>query len=202
MLKLVLLLGAGCALAEQPATFWVPYSARYVEIADQSDKAGHRFRHTEASLEEIRSADGSLLTTTLMGGERVTGTLWQGCGQRIDLNYARKEALFGAMVPRQHPYPPPDSPVGSITIEDVQFTGYPIHTDDGRGTVWVNLDDDIVGRVELHIDMGAGIHLDQIRQLTSLDLSSAIDESLLQVPASFTQNVSRGSRGCTDGAIQ
>jgi hypothetical protein len=124
MKPLLILCFSTAALAQQ----WVAYSAGYTETVKNTDSSGHITLNQTKAGEEIRSSDGSLLTTVIVNGKRMTARLWQACGQMIDINYAQKRATLLASAARRHPNQPPDSPQGTITIGGMEFVAYPVHS--------------------------------------------------------------------------
>lgn len=193
-------LGATVVFAQQ-STAWVPYSAKYTEIVNETDSSGHTVTHHEKSGEEIRSSDGSQLMTVIIAGQRTKGQLWQGCGQHINIDYSQKKAIVGASSPHKHPQLPPDAPEGTMTLGGVEFTAYPVHVpQSGSGTVWVNMEQDIVAKLEIHLNLPNGVHHDSVRELTSLDLNSPIDDSQMKVPAQFATEKGTLSTGCMSSA--
>ena len=201
MLKLLLIFGAAAIANSQSG--WTSYLAQYKETVTETDKGGHVTIHNENTGEESRTVDGSLLTTTTINGVRVSGKLWQACGQVVNLNYSSKRAVFTSVHPRKHPFAPPDAPLGTVTIGDLQFTGYPVHMEPGTGsgTIWVNQNDDIQGKLEMHLNTSNGGHRDIVRQLTALDLTSPIDDSVMTVPNGFaTTHSSKTPANCGSSA--
>jgi hypothetical protein len=188
MTKMLFGLLAVAAFAQQPGGEWVKYSATYTETSVVTHPSGQK-ETTQTTGEEIRSSDGSVLTTVTVNGERVSAKLWQACGQIIHLDYVKKNAAFGAQAPRRHPYQPPDAPLGIITIAGVSFTGYPIHMSRGSGTLWIDMNDDIMGKLEHHAPTGDGGRHDVVRQLTSIDLNATIDSSIMNVPSGFIKTM-------------
>jgi hypothetical protein len=179
--------GAMVVLAQQSMT-WVPYSARYTDVVNETARSGHPVIHEQKLGEEIRSSDGSRLKTVVVAGQRTTGELWQWCGQIFVLDYAQKKATFRSTSPRKHPYLPPDTPQGTMALGGLEFLAYPIHMAPeslGTGTVWINMDQDIAAKIEIHLKLPNGGHRDSIMTLTSLDLNSPIDDSLMKIPADF-----------------
>lgn len=90
-----------------------------------------------------------------------------------------------------------------MTLDNVEFTEYPIHVmpQQGHGTVWVNMDLDIVAKLVTHLDLPNGGHHDSVRQLTSLDLNSPVENSQMTVPAGFrVQNDT--PTGCLSSAVK
>jgi len=67
----------------------------------------------------------------------------------------------------------------------VEFVGYPLHMDGGSGTVWVDLPDDILAKVEVRTDLPNGGHRVMTRQLSSLNLTPAISPGDLAIPKGF-----------------
>lgn len=190
MFKLSLGFCAIAVLAGQPGTEWTPYSATYRETSTLTDISGHQ-QKSQTTGEEIRSSDGSLLTTKIAGGERVSAKLWQACGQMIELDYSKKHAVYGTTAPRKHPYEPPDAVVGKMMIDGLPFTGYPIHMSpgSGTGTVWVDMADDIIGKLEYHLPAANGGLRDVVREFTSIDINTPVDASSLRVPAGFAKTL-------------
>jgi hypothetical protein len=199
-MRSLILFGFSAIVVFAQSTTWVPYSARYSETVNETDNSGHTVIHEEKSGEEIRSSDGSQLKTVLIAGQRTKGHLWQGCGQEINLDYSLKKAILGSSSPRKHPQLPPDAPQGTMTLGGVEFTAYPVHVQSGSGTVWVNMDQDIMAKLEIHVTLPNGGHHDSVRALTSLDLNSPVDDSQMKVPGQFAVEKGKLSSACTSSA--
>ena len=194
--------GAIVAFAQQSPA-WVAYSAEYSDTTKDTDSSGRTVLNEEKVGEEIRSGDGSQLTTVTVNGERTTGRLWQGCGQIIRLDYAQKKATVVATSPRRHPYLPPDAPQGTMTIDGLVFTAYPVHSDVGTGTIWINMEEDITAKFEMHLNLPNGEHRDTVHELTSLDLSSPVDSLQMQIPSQFAVEKGKISGGgCLSSASE
>jgi hypothetical protein len=189
--------------AQQSMT-WVPYSARYTDVVNETDSSGHSLVQEEKLGEEIRSSDGSRLKTVVVAGQRTTGQLWQGCGQIFVLHYAQKKATFSFTLLRKHPYLPPDTPQGTMALGGLEFLAYPIHMAPetlGTGTIWINMDQDITAKIEIHLRLPNGGHSDSLMTLTSLDLNSPIDDSLMKIPADFAVEKGKASSNvCSSSA--
>jgi hypothetical protein len=204
MLKSLMLLGfSATVMFAQQATTWVPYSAKFTEIVNETDSSGHTVIHEEKSGEEFRSSDGSQLKVFLIAGQRTKGQLWQGCGQQINLDYFQKKASLGPSTPRRHPQQSPDPAQGTMTLGGVEFTAYPVHMQEssiGSGTVWVNMEQDIMAKLEIHVNLPTGGHQDSVRTLTSLDLNSPVDDSQMKVPPEFAIEKGKLSTACASSA--
>lgn len=193
-LVVVLLLPAGSFLAAQQATTdstrWVRYSARYTETVHTRDSSGAVTQKQTLS-EEVRSDDGAVLTVVKVGGKNMSGKLRESNGQMFSLDYLAKKAVLTGQSPLRHPYVPPDEPLGTRTIANVSCTLYPLHMTgmSGNGTICVNMDDDILARVEVHSDSGSGTQQDYVKELTWIDMTSPVDPSGLKVPDGFTKLV-------------
>lgn len=176
---------------------WIPYSAQYVESSSWRNSSGSET--TQNVGEEIRSSAGSLLTIETVDGNKVSGKLWDSCGRVILLNYQRKEATVRPTVTlRRHLHVPPTAPIGSKMIAGVECAEYPAHIDNGTSTVWIDLNDDILVRSEFHVDTN-GTHHDYIRELKSIDFSTPVNLSAMQIPTGFTTLSSPATplTGCT-----
>ena len=186
---LVLLLWSGSAIAQQQVSNarWVPYSANYTETVSIRGSSGSPTQNQTLS-EEIRSDDGTLLTVVTVGGKKMSGKLWQASGQMFSIDYLSKRAVLTGKLPRRHPFTPPDASLGTKTIAGIQCTVYPLHTKNGNGTICVDMDNDLIASAETHTD-SAGVHQDYVKQLTSINLTSPINNSTLQIPTGFTQLV-------------
>ena len=199
MIKLGFAFLVMAGLAQPSSTEWTAYSATYTETSTLTDASGHK-QTNQTTGEEIRSSDGSLLTTKTAGGERISAKLWQACGQMIDLDYKNGQAIYGATASRKHPDQPPDAPVGTISISGLQFVGYPVHMPPGHGTgtVWIDMNDDIMGKLEYHVPSADGGVRDVARQLTAIDFNTSVDPAALNVPSGFTKAFPRSGipAGC------
>ena len=195
MLKYLLLgwFGATVLYAQQSPT-WVAYSAKYSDTTKDTDRSGHTAVQQVVG-EEIRSSDGSLLITITENGERTKGRLWPACGHMITLDYAQHKAVFGESAPRKHPYQPPDVPQGTMTVDGVEFVAFPIHSNVGTGTIWIDMNDDIMGKMEMHLNLPDGVHRETVHQVASLDLNSPVDDSATKIPPQFTIE-GKSSGGC------
>jgi hypothetical protein len=192
---LALLLSWSAVLtAQQPASRsrWVPYIAQYTESVSVRSSSGNTTQNQTFS-EETRSSDGAVLTVVKVGGQPSSGKLWEASGQRFSLDYLSRTVVSTGNSPRQHPFIPPDAPLGSKTIAGIQCTLYPIYTKAGTGTICVDINNDIMVSAETHTDI-AGMHQDYVKQLTTIDLTTPIDNSRLQVPAGFTKVVPSESK--------
>jgi hypothetical protein len=192
--SVALLLQAGSFLAaQQPitgSTRWVQYSAHYTETIHTRDSSGAETQK-QTLIEEVRSDDGTMLTVFRVDGKTTSGRLRESNGQVFSLDYPTKRAVLTGQSPLRHPYVPPDKPLGTRTIAGVSCTLYPVHMLQlqGNGTVCVNMDDDILARLERHTDSAAGLHQDYVKELTWIDLTSPVDSSSLTVPNGFTKLV-------------
>ncbi len=83
------------SLAIAPGIFaadtWVPYTAHYVETDTVHDANG-LVNQTRNEYVEYRTADGSTARFRQVGGAIVSGSIWLGCGDMIDLDYGHKLA--------------------------------------------------------------------------------------------------------------
>lgn len=176
----------GFAHGQSPETQFVRYSAVYVTT---STSGGQTKRTTG---EEIRSEDGSLFTSVEMNGERLTARVWKACGELINLDYKKRQATIQVQAARKHPYPSPDSPLGSMTIAGVQAIGYPVHMSDGTGAIWLDVSEDIMLKLEIHYRPPGSPSFDEVQELTSVDFSTPIDPWIMQVPAGFKTTLPAG----------
>ncbi len=163
---------------------WVKYSAHYTEKVSTRDARGTQTNKTTLK-EEFRAKDGTLLTVVKENGQAVSGKLWLADGHRFSLDYLKNIATEEGEWPRKHPFVPPDAILGTKTIAGVNCVIYPLHMHDGNGTICADMDDDILGEVEIHSDVG-GIHQDYVNELTWIDLNSPVDPSLFRIPDGFT----------------
>jgi hypothetical protein len=84
-----------------------------------------------------------------------------------------------------------------MTLDGMQFTAYPVHSNVGSGTIWINLDEDITAKLEMHLQLPGGARRDTVRQLTSLDFNSPVDSSELTIPSGFSiDNPAKVPDGC------
>jgi hypothetical protein len=190
---IALLVSAGSFLVAQQLTAgttrWVPYSAHYTETVHTRDSSGAETQKLTLS-DEIRSDDGAKLTIFKVDGKNMSGRLHESNGQMFSLDYLNKRAVLTGQSPLRHPYTPPDKPLGTRTIAGVTCTLYPVHMrTKGSGTVCVDMEDDIMGKLEIHSDSAAGVHEDYVMELTSIDLTSPVDSSTMKVPNGFTKLV-------------
>jgi hypothetical protein len=163
---------------------WVPYSAHYTETVSSPDSSASP-ANRQTFTEEFRSNDGSTIKVVKVDGKSISGRLWLASGQQFSLDYPAKRAVFEGQSPRRHPYVPPDAPLGTMTLAGLTCTVYPIHMASGHGTVCVDMEDDILGRIEVHMDSD-GVRQDYVTELTWIDLISPVDSSWLKVPPGFT----------------
>lgn len=170
---------------ETIGTKWAQYSAHYTETVSTPSSSGNP-THKQTLTDEIRSQDGAVLTVVKIDGKATSGKLWLASGQMFSLDYLTKRAVSQGQSPRQHPSVPPDAPLGTQTIAGIQCVVYPLHMNNGNGTVCVDQQDDILGRIEVHTDSG-GVRQDYVKELTWIDLNSPVDSSKLRVPDGFTQ---------------
>jgi hypothetical protein len=88
-----------------------------------------------------------------------------------------------------------------MTLDGVEFTAYLVHMQQsgqsGSGTVWVNMEQDIMAKLEIHVNLPTGGHHDSVRTLTSLDLNSPVDDSQMKVPAEFAMKKGKASSTCS-----
>jgi hypothetical protein len=61
------------------------------------------------------------------------------------------------------------------------------------------MNDDITGKFVMHVSF-SGIHHEEIRELTSLDLNSPVDDSLMKIPAKFAVENGKPSGVCASVA--
>ncbi len=201
MFKCLYVFWFGAIVFAQQSPTWVPYSARYSDTLNETDSSGHTISHQQKVGQEIRSSDGSKLTTVEVNGQRTTGRLWLACGQIINLDYAQKTATVAAIAQPNHvKVPPHEAPRGTIAVDGVEFVGYPVHSNVGAGTLWLNMDNDIRGKFEMNVSLTPGLHTDTVHELTSLDLASPVDSSELKIPAQFTVTKTSLSSTCSSAS--
>lgn len=166
---------------------WTPYTADYVVLSVATDSVG-KVRTTQITGQQNRASDGSLFeTATGNDGLPYSGKLWDAStGKVMQLNYVSKIAVQIRMAPRTHTtLPRADAPVGTQIMDGVTCLEYPTHGPGGKviGTVWVDEQDDIVIKTEIH-DSRNGQTVAYSKTLTNV-LFRAPDPSSMKIPSGF-----------------
>ncbi len=171
---------------------WVPYTAHYEETATVRDSNGV-VNQTRKEFVEYRTSDGSTARFRQVGGTTVSGRIWLACGDIIDLDYNRKLAIGSSLphTPREHFQLHKNWPtLGVTTMAGLTVTGWPAHVSNGKGEMWFDVADDILVKAESHTQNPNGVMVDSLKELKSIDLTSAVDESKIQLPSGFRRDSS------------
>ena len=168
------------------AQSWIPYTAQYTETSSNRNTSGKE-QVTKRVFHEVRSGDGSIARSEEQNGSIISKTLWLSCGDIVTLDYANKTAHVSTKhPPRTHIKPPQkEKALGVATIAGVNATAWPIRVPGGGGTAWIDSTDDIIVKLEMHSGNASSSN-SYVKEMTSLDLTSPVDESTMKAPKGFS----------------
>ena len=66
------------------------------------------------------------------------------------------------------------------------MTGWPAHAQNGTGAVWFDTTNDVLAKSEAHLHNPNGVTVDQVTELTSIDMNAPATSSALKLPQGFT----------------
>ena len=188
-MKLFILFAATIAtsISLQAADEWVPYTAHFTETTTVRDAHGS-LNKTVKAYTEYRTADGSIARYQAVGNSVVSGTLWLACGDMIHLDFGHKTATKSNSLhaARQHFVLHKNWPtLGTSTIAGLPVTGWPAHIANGTGSMWVDVADDVIAKIETHVQNPSGVSVDTLKVLDSIEIPSTVDDSKVQIPPGF-----------------
>lgn len=163
---------------------WTPYVAEFTQVVKTTGTDGQT-QVQQVSGKEERSANGSVLTMVQNNGTPTGGRFWDAkTGRVTEINFVSRKGLLVQVTPHNHSSTPPDAPVGAQVIAGLKCVGYPSHsgspTGPVKGAVWVDEQDDIVMKTEMH-DQVNGKEVHVTRTITNISLAEP-DVEDMKVP--------------------
>lgn len=193
-MKILVIISALPLLATAQTQTWTPYTAKYTERTALIDSNG-RQRVTVKNLLAYRAADGSTANFDLLNGTPVGGELWLSCGSFVKLKYGLQTASVSKRPARHRiQIPAKDQPIGTLDVAGVVATGWPVHVANGNGSIWIDVPDDIVVKLEIHLNQN-GVRQDYVKLIQTLELNTTVPPDKFNIPAGFKSETRNNACG-------